>query len=202
MSSPNGVTCAAGNHPSYQRAFLLDRDGVINYERSDYVKSWAEFAFLPGVLSALQQLATVGAPILIISNQSAIGRGLVSQAAVDALHHQMRQMVIAAGGRIDGFFLCPHHPEANCDCRKPKPGLLLQAATAFGLALPECTFIGDAVTDWQAAQAADCQSILVESGRQGPHLRTLFAGQRMPPIVPNLADAVTRLLSVRQETYV
>ncbi|HMN31307.1 MAG TPA: HAD-IIIA family hydrolase, partial [Caldilineaceae bacterium] len=100
-------------HGALQRsiqAIFLDRDGVINRERSDYVKAWSEFEFLPGVLTALSQLAQLGVPILVISNQSAIGRGLASPAIVDEIHQRARAIIEGAGGRIDAFFVCPHHP--------------------------------------------------------------------------------------------
>jgi len=170
--------------------FLLDRDGVINRERADYVKQWSEFEFLPGALPALQRLATLNLPILVISNQSVIGRGLVSRETIHLIHRQAQDVIEKHGGRIDGFFVCPHHPDEKCACRKPKPGLLVEAANRFELKLADCIFIGDAITDFQAAQAAGCQSILVESGRQGPQLHKLLGSMTPPPIVPDLAAAV------------
>lgn len=179
------------------QAILLDRDGVINRERADYVKSWQEFEFLPGVLPALQQLATLALPIVVITNQSAIGRGILAPAVVTAIHQQLTTAVAASGGRIDGFFVCPHHPDAGCVCRKPQPGLLLQAAQHFAFSLAEAVFIGDAITDYAAACAAGCQSILVRSGRQGVALDRLFVDAvAPPPIVADLRGAVD-LLFVR-----
>lgn len=115
-------------------AILLDRDGVINYERADYVKHWQEFQFLPGVLSALRQLATLAIPILMITDQSAIGRGIVAEAMVNTIHHQLRDAVVNAGGRIDAF-LSARHPMVGCQCQQP--GLLSQAARQFDFALKE-----------------------------------------------------------------
>jgi len=175
------------------QAILLDRDGVINRERADYVKSWAEFAFLPGVLPALARLARLNRPILVITNQSAIGRGIISMETVKEIHAKMRTSVQAAGGRIDGFYVCPHHPAAGCLCRKPRPGLLQQAAAQHGLDLARCVFIGDAITDFQAAQAAGCQSILVRSGRQGEQLPTMLGEHSTVPLVADLAAAVTAM---------
>lgn len=156
------------------QAVFLDRDGVINRERADYVKSWEEFLFLPGSLAGLRQLATLPIPILVITNQSVIGREIVERKAIDEIHTKARAAITQAGGRIDDFFLCPHHPNAKCSCRKPQPGLLHQAAVRFGLHLPATVFIGDAITDYQAACAAGCQSILVQSGRQGAQLHELL----------------------------
>ena len=171
-------------------AVLLDRDGVINEERADYVKSWQELQLLPGVLAALRRLAALPVPIAVITNQSAIGRGLVTAATVAAIHTHLSQVVGAAGGRLDGFFVCPHHPTANCDCRKPKPGLLQQAAHHFGFDLTHALFIGDAITDFEAARAAGCHAILVRSGRQGARLADFFTHASAPPIVADLAAAI------------
>lgn len=175
------------------QAILLDRDGVINRERADYVKSWAEMEILPGVLPALACLTALDVPILVLTNQSAIGRGLVSRTQVDAIHSQLQQLVRDREGRIDAFYLCPHHPRDGCACRKPKPGLLLQAAVDFRLNLRDCVFIGDSWTDYQAAAAVDCPSILVASGRQGSQLPSLLASLAAVPLVPDLAAAVSLL---------
>ncbi len=138
-------------------AIFLDRDGTINAERSDYVKSIDEFVLLPGALEALGRLATLTVPIIIVTNQSAIGRGIVSRIEIDAIHDTMRSLVRAAGGRIDAVYLCPHHPAAHASCRKPKPGLLLAAAADFQIDLTRCVLIGDSVTDYAAAHAVGCQ---------------------------------------------
>ncbi len=184
------------------QGFFLDRDGVINCERADYVKTWDEFIFLPGALPALRRLATLNLPILVISNQSAIGRGLVARKTVDAIHQQAQATIEATGGRVDGFFVCPHHPDLHCACRKPQPGLLQQAAAQFKLDLAQCLFIGDAITDFQAAQAAGCQSILVKSGRQGAQLQQLMTTNNPTPVVADLAAAVEMILAMKQKNYV
>lgn len=182
---------ASSNAGNQLQAILLDRDGVLNYERPDYVKCWEEFKFLPDVLETLPRLAALKIPVLVISNQSAIGRGLVTQQVVDAIHQRAGAEIAAAGGRIDDFFVCPHHPDDHCACRKPKPGLLWAAASAYALDLHRCIFIGDAVTDFQAALAAHCPSILVETGRQGPLLRTRLKHHPGVRIVPNIVAALT-----------
>jgi D-glycero-D-manno-heptose 1,7-bisphosphate phosphatase len=183
------------------QGIFLDRDGVINRERADYVKHWDEFEFLPGVLPALRMLATLAAPILVISNQSAIGRGLISHPAVHQIHQQALRVIREANGRIDNFFVCPHRPDEGCDCRKPKPGLLYQAANAYGLELSECIFIGDAITDFQAGRAAGCQTILVESGRQGAHLRRQLGADPSVKIVQDLAAAVELVMSEQSRNH-
>ncbi|MEZ4662000.1 MAG: HAD family hydrolase [Caldilineaceae bacterium] len=175
-------------------AVFLDRDGVINRERRDYVKNWGEFQFLPNVLEALRQIAVLPAPVLVITNQSAIGRGLVAQSEIDVIHRRMQQAISAAGGRIDQVFVCPHRPDENCACRKPRPGLLLQALTQYNLPAAHTVFIGDSFTDWQAAQAAGCRSILVRSGLQGPKLAARLADQPAAALVDDLAAAVALIL--------
>lgn len=176
------------------QAFFLDRDGVLNRERADYVKGWDEFEVLPGTLPALVQLAALNRPIVVITNQSAIGRGLVSAATVDAIHQRFKDEVAVAGGRIDTFYVCPHHPQAGCACRKPKPGLLVQAASDFHLELTECLFIGDSPTDFLAAEAAGCQSLLVQSGRQGSQLHRLSDEFPNIRILRDFAAAVATLV--------
>ncbi len=177
-------------------AILLDRDGVINRERPDYVKNWAEFEFLPGVLEALRRLAALEWPILVITNQSAIGRGIVTSTTVHDIHRRMIAAVEAAGGRVDAVFVCPHHPDDACECRKPRPGLLYQAARQFQLRLADCYFVGDTMADYQAARAAGCRPILVQSGRQGAQLPQLLDDAAAVPLVANLQAAVTLILEL------
>lgn len=180
--------------PARYQAIFLDRDGVINRERADYVKTWSEFQFLPGVLPALRRLATLPCPILVISNQSAVGRGLITAETLASIHRQLACDVMRSGGRIDGFYVCPHHPESGCDCRKPKPGLLRRAAVEHALDLRQCIFIGDAETDLQAAQAAGCDALLVQSGRQGAYLASKYVDRKDVCLVSDLATAVSVVL--------
>ena len=144
-------------------ALFLDRDGVINRDRPDYVKCWEEFEFMPGILVALSRLAKFPAPVIVISNQAGIGRRLMTEAGLGEIHRRMREAIEVAGGRIDDLFCCPHHPDAGCDCRKPKPGLLLRAAEAHDLRLRDSVLIGDDWRDMQAAKAAGVKGILLRS---------------------------------------
>jgi D-glycero-D-manno-heptose 1,7-bisphosphate phosphatase len=145
-------------------AVFLDRDGVINRDRADYVKSWEEFEFLPGVLEAFRLLARGPHRIIVVSNQSAIGRGLVSREAVDEIHARMTEAVRRSGGRIDAVYYCPHRPEADCLCRKPRPGLLLKAARELGIDLAGSWLIGDDLRDLESAVAAGVRPVLVRTG--------------------------------------
>ena len=182
---------------------FLDRDGVINQERADYVKSWEEFELLPGSIEAVAQLSQLNIPIILITNQSAIGRGAASREAVDAIHNRLLKLIQERGGRLDEVFLCPHHPGESCECRKPKPGMLLQAAQKYQINLNRAVFVGDAITDYQAALAAGCSSILLKSGRQALQIETLVAAHLQtdakavrPEIFDNLSSAVQRILTM------
>jgi len=144
---------------------FLDRDGVINRESEYYVKNLAEFEFLPGSLEALLALSKAGLNLILITNQSAINRGLASQADVEAIHRHIVDQVAAGGGRIHDIFFCPHAPEDNCTCRKPKPGMILEAARRHRLDLSAAVMIGDSARDIRCARAAGCgRTILVQSG--------------------------------------
>ncbi|MBX3002278.1 MAG: HAD-IIIA family hydrolase, partial [Caldilineaceae bacterium] len=159
----------------------------------------AEFCFLPGALTALQTLATLDWPIVVVTNQSAIGRGFVTQAAVEQIHQRMIDAIHAAGGRIDAIFYCPHHPEDSCDCRKPRPGLLHQAQARLQIDLTRSILIGDAVSDLQAAQVVGCFPILVKSGRGWAQLDQ-WPREKMDEIgvAEDLADAVPQILRYAQ----
>ena len=172
-------------------AIFIDRDGVINENKEDYVKSWDEFSFLPGVLEPLKKLAKDGHALVIISNQSAIGRGIMTPGKVEEINDRMIEVIRTVGGRVDGVYYCPHRPDEGCDCRKPRPGLILRAAQQLGLDLERSIIIGDAVSDVQAAQEAGCASIFILTGRGSKELPKLLAkGFKDVPVVENLAQAV------------
>ncbi|RMH71754.1 MAG: D-glycero-beta-D-manno-heptose 1,7-bisphosphate 7-phosphatase [Gemmatimonadetes bacterium] len=143
---------------------FLDRDGVINVNRDDYVKSWAEFQFLPDVLTALKILHDHEIPVIVITNQSAIGRGIVTETTVQEIHRRMAHQVEQAGGYITAVYYCPHHPSEGCNCRKPRPGMLIQAAHDFNLDLRKCVFVGDNMRDIEAGKNAGCQTVFVRTG--------------------------------------
>jgi len=171
-------------------AIFLDRDGTINVERADYVKSVDELVLLAGVVRAISELSGFDIPIILITNQSAIGRGIVTPEQIDDIHAFLLAQVQAAQGRIDAVYLCPHRPEDGCACRKPQPGLLLAAAADFQLELDRCIFIGDSVTDLEAARAAGCQPLMVCSGRQAQSIARLAALDPTVPVVADLPAAV------------
>jgi len=158
-------------------AIFLDRDGVINENRKDYVKSQAEFVFLPGVMEPLRQMAQTDLVIVVITNQSAIGRGLISLEEAEAINRFMVEEIERLGGRVDGVFYCPHRPDEDCDCRKPRPGLLLRAAQRFRLDLSRSYLVGDALSDIAAGLTVGCKPILVLTGRGKEQLVKIRAGE-------------------------
>ena len=144
---------------------FLDRDGVINYNRTDHVKSWQEFQFLPGALEALALLKQAGWRVFVITNQAVINRGIISHAQLAAIHEQMCEQVRQTGGAIHGVLYCPHRPDENCVCRKPRPGLLQQAAQDYGAQLTGSWLVGDHINDIEAGRQAGCYTTMVLSGR-------------------------------------
>lgn len=143
---------------------LLDRDGVVNRDSGEYIKSVAEWEPLPGSLEAIAKLTQAGFRVVVVTNQSGVGRGLFDAATLAEIHAAMIAAARAHGGEIAAVFFCPHRPDEGCSCRKPRPGLLLQAAEAFGSHLAGVPFIGDKLSDVEAARAAGARPILVGAG--------------------------------------
>lgn len=151
-------------------AVFLDRDGVINQNREDHVKSWDEFRFLPGALEALQLLTRHGFRIFVVTNQACVHRGLITVAELEAIHRRMGRAAQLGGASITDIRYCPHCPEEGCQCRKPQPGMLLDLALTHDVNLGETYMVGDALTDVAAGQSAGCQTILVRTGRGAEQL--------------------------------
>lgn len=143
---------------------ILDRDGVINYDSDEYIKSPAEWRPIPGSLEAIAQLNRYGFRVLVATNQSGIARGYYDLAVLDQIHEKLMQELAAVGGFVEEIFFCPHHPEEKCHCRKPNPGLLEQIKGKYAINLHKTFFIGDSIGDIQAAQKAGCNPILVLTG--------------------------------------
>lgn len=179
---------------------FLDRDGVINQERSDYVKNWQEFRFLPGAVQAIASLTEAGFRIFVISNQSVINRGHASLEDVEEIHRRMKNEIERAGGVVEGILCCPHMPEENCECRKPRPGLLEKAAKNYGLELERCYLIGDKLSDVAAGQGVGCHCVLVQTGREGTQL---VSGQMSIPgrhrLCRDISQAVAWILQAERE---
>ncbi len=175
------------------KAIFLDRDGVLNFDRADFIHGPDELVMIPGAAAAVSRLCMSGWQVLVATNQSGIGRGLFALQDLQAINEKVEAAVGEYGGRIDRFYFCPHVPEDNCECRKPKPGMLFQAARDFGLDLSECFLIGDRLTDIETGLAAGVTTILVLSG-----VFTDFTNEVLeyPPeyVAPTLEVAVDRLL--------
>lgn len=160
---------------------FLDRDGVINRDSPDYIKSWMEFEFIAGSLDAIADLTRAGCPIFVISNQSAVGRRYMSQAELERITRRMAQCIIDHGGRLTDVFYCPHKPGDHCGCRKPKPGMIFKACEQYGIDLSSAVMVGDSPKDIECAQNAGCgAAVLVESGYQKIDLATLRQTDHFP----------------------
>lgn len=147
------------------KTVFLDRDGVINKDRPDYVKTWPEFEFLPGSLHALKLLNASGYNVVVITNQSVISQGLVTEAGVREIHEKMKAAVADHGGRIEAIYHCPHIPQDQCDCRKPAPGLINRALADYNIDLSAACMIGDNLKDIECARRSGCgRVILVRTG--------------------------------------
>ena len=179
-----------------KRVVFLDRDGVINRDSPDYIKTWDEFQFLPGSLEALRLLSQAGFRLIIITNQSIIGRGMVPLRVLEETHRKLKAAVAAAGGDILDIFFCPHRPDEACDCRKPAPGLIQQACRRYGIDPADSVMIGDSAKDVLCGRNAGCgTTILVRTGN-GIRAEKELADLKLRPdlVVADLLDAARYLL--------
>lgn len=147
------------------RLVILGRDGILNVYRDDHVTAPDEWQPIPGALEAVARLNHAGWHTVVATNQSGIGRGMIDMASINAVHQRMMQRLAEVGGRLDAVFFCPHTTEDNCDCRKPKPGLMRQIALRYGIDLRTVPMVSDTLRDLQAARTAGCEPHLVRSGR-------------------------------------
>lgn len=175
---------------------ILDRDGVINRDRDDFIRCPEDWEPLPGSLEAIARLTRAGVRVAVATNQSGVGRGLFDEATLGSIHRRMEAEIVKAGGALDKIVYCPHHPDAGCDCRKPKPGLLLALARDYGRSLVGVPCIGDSRRDIEAAVAAGARPILVMTGN-GERTRAALAPE-LPECYADLAGAVDRLLEERR----
>jgi D-glycero-D-manno-heptose 1,7-bisphosphate phosphatase len=159
---------------------ILDRDGTINSDRDDFVKSPEEWLPLPGALEAIARLNHAGWHVVIASNQSGLGRGLFDVVSLNAMHAKMHKLLALQGGRIDAVFFCPHTAEEHCHCRKPLPGLFEQIGARFGVQLSSVPTVGDSLRDVQAGAAAGCEPHLVLTGKSEKY-RGAAPPEGLPP---------------------
>jgi D-glycero-D-manno-heptose 1,7-bisphosphate phosphatase len=175
------------------RLVVLDRDGVINRESPDFIRTPAEWLPLPGSVEAIARFSQAGFTVVVATNQSGLARGLFDWVALEAIHARMRDAVAAAGGHIDGIYVCPHGPDDGCDCRKPRPGLMQQIERAWHVSLAGVPAIGDSARDLEAARAVGARAILVRTGNGSGVERAGTAGGA--EIFDDLAAAATALLA-------
>jgi len=182
---------------TYQKIVFLDRDGVINRDSADYIKSWSVFEFLTGSLEAIKLLALNGFITIVITNQSVINRNMVTREGLEYIHSMMKTAVQAQGGEIKDIFFCPHIPEDRCDCRKPQPGLIYQARHKYRIDIETAVMVGDSVKDIECARNAGCRhAVLVQTGNGISAEKILKAKNIFPDYVArDLLDAVEWIIS-------
>ncbi|TLY47971.1 MAG: D-glycero-beta-D-manno-heptose 1,7-bisphosphate 7-phosphatase [Gammaproteobacteria bacterium] len=177
---------------------ILDRDGVINFESKDYIKTPKEWLPIPGSLEAISLLTKAGYTIAVATNQSGVGRGFYTETDLALIHQKMLDSIAALGGKVDKVFYCPHHPEDHCSCRKPGIGLFEQIADYYQLDLKGIFAIGDSLRDIKAALKVGCEPILVLTGNGE---QTLLNNRELAdeiPVFPDLLSAVQKLLQEEQ----
>lgn len=176
---------------------FLDRDGVINENlENDYVKSWDEFQFIQGVKQAIKALTDANCKVIIISNQAGIGKGIMSAEAVEKINARMVKEIEHCGGKVAATYYCPHRPDENCECRKPKPGMLLKAERELGVKLLQAYLIGDKISDIQAGAQVGCKTILVKTGWGREQIKKRSEWPIEPDyIAPDLSEAVKLILA-------
>jgi D-glycero-D-manno-heptose 1,7-bisphosphate phosphatase len=172
---------------------ILDRDGVINHDSDKYIKNPQEWRPIPGSLEAIARLNQAGYHVVLATNQSGVGRGLFEVTTLNAIHDKMHRALSQIGGRIDAIFFCPHGADANCMCRKPRPGLLEEIARRFNVDMQGVPTVGDSLRDLQAAAAVGATPILVLTGkgRKTQEEGGLPAGTQ---VYADLADAVRSII--------
>lgn len=181
---------------AFRGLVVLDRDGVINEDSGEFIKSVAEWRAIRGSLEAIAALNRAGFRVAVVTNQSGVGRGLFTEQTLRAIHEQMVAAVRATGGELAAVYYCPHRPDEGCDCRKPKTALLRRLEHDLGCSLAGAPFIGDRLSDIEAADAVGARAILVRTGTGAATERLL--GERSLEVVDDLA-AATRLLLAELE---
>ena len=180
------------------KLLMLDRDGVINQDSDQYIKSPAEWKPIKGSIEAIARLTQAGWRIVVATNQSGIARGLFDTSTLNAIHDVMHKAVIQAGGRIEAIFFCPHAADSNCECRKPKPGMLQEIERRLNIPLAGVPFVGDSLRDMQAAAAAGARPILVLTGK-GKKTRDAGGLPESTEIFPDLAAFAAQLSELRAD---
>jgi D-glycero-D-manno-heptose 1,7-bisphosphate phosphatase len=176
---------------------FLDRDGTINRDSPDYIKSWEEFEFLPGSLKAIERLSAGGFAVIIITNQSAVPRKFISVEQLENMHHMMKQLIETNAGEIKDIFYCPHMPYEGCDCRKPEPGLIFKARDEYHIDLTAAVMVGDSAKDIVCGHNAGCgKTVLVKTGNFAEAQQSLADKGIVPDFVAqDLLEAAKWIIS-------
>ncbi|WP_079433328.1 D-glycero-beta-D-manno-heptose 1,7-bisphosphate 7-phosphatase [Zoogloea sp. LCSB751] len=174
------------------KLIVLDRDGVINFDSDQFIKSPEEWKPIPGSLEAIARLNEAGWRVVVASNQSGVGRGLFDMDTLNAINEKMTKALAQVGGRLDGIFFCPHPADSTCECRKPKPGMFIQIAERFNVDLAGMPVVGDSLRDLQAGVAVGCKPYLVLTGK-GAKTQADPALPEGTEIHPDLAAIVAQL---------
>ncbi len=177
------------------RLVILDRDGVINHDSDAFVKSPSEWLPIDGSIEAIAELSNAGFTVAVATNQSGIGRKLIDMPALEAIHKKMRQTVTDAGGDLGRIVFCPHHPDDDCDCRKPKPGLLNKLARQYGVPINGVAMVGDSERDIAAAKAVSGRPILVLTGNGQRTAAALAEKNEEVETYPDLLAAAKQLIA-------
>ncbi len=176
------------------RFVILDRDGVINLDSPDYIRTPDEWHAVPGSIEAIAALSRAGYEVIVATNQSGLGRGLFGLDELEAMHQKLRTLVEACDGRVGGIFYCPHRPEEHCACRKPATGLLDAAEREYGCPVAGSTLIGDSMKDIELARAKACHPVLVLTGNGTQTQAQLGADDTDVRVFADLAAAAAALL--------
>jgi D-glycero-D-manno-heptose 1,7-bisphosphate phosphatase len=183
------------------KVVFLDRDGVINRDSPDYIKDWSEFEFIPGSIEAIRDLTRNGFVSILVTNQSALARRFITRQKFEYVHAMMCKAIAAGGGKITDIFFCPHLPDAGCDCRKPRPGLIIQAQRKYNIDLTQALMIGDSAKDIACARNAGCgHAILVKTNKNLGDEKDLEAQRIIADYVAkDLADAARWIIQFHCE---
>ena len=179
------------------KVIVIDRDGVINHDSDAYIKNADEWLPIEGSLEAIARLNHGGYTVVVASNQSGLARGYFDIEALSAMHQKMDELLTKVGGQVDAVFYCPHGPDDACDCRKPKPGMLLEIGQRYNVPLKDVIFIGDSISDIKAASNANSKAMLVRTGKGVKAEKILQAeckSSSSVPVFDDLAAAATAIL--------
>lgn len=191
MSEIKSETSETSERLKNRRAFFLDRDGVLNEDRG-YISRLEDFVMIPGAAQAVAELSRDGWLVVVFTNQSGVARGMLSAERLEEIHAKLRSEIAKAGGELTAIYACPHGPDSDCDCRKPRDGMLRRAAAEHNIDLTASIAVGDSSRDIAAGHAAGCRTILVLSGQTRAYNAATFPEPKPHFVCANLSEAVKK----------